>query len=99
MIDVEQGLFDQPLNVFVLGRIEHAIAIAANPDQPGGSEFGQLLRYGRSIRSDMVGQLTYGVLAVEQCPQDFQARDVTKQFESLDGKVELSVAGLERLSL
>jgi hypothetical protein len=34
VIGVEQGLFDQPEDVVVVSRVEHAVPVAADPHQP-----------------------------------------------------------------
>src|SRR5579883_1002692 len=56
MLGVLQRLTQQLASVHVIQRVEHEIALSPLTDYAGQSQFGQMLRHGRRLSADDLGQ-------------------------------------------
>ena len=93
MTGVRDHLFDQLPHVGVVDDVEDPGTVPTSTDQPGQSQFGQVLRDPGRLRPDQLGQFTDRVLAVQQRPNDAETSVIPEQLQHADGGGKLLPRG------
>ena len=91
MVGVVEGFRQQASHVVVGGGVVGEGSFTSHPDQPGQAELGEVLGDSRGRGAHEVGETGDRRLALQERPQDLDARGIGQQPETLARQVHLPV--------
>jgi len=97
MIGLQQRFAREALDVFVAGRVEEPVPLAAHRDHVSCAQLGEVLGHGGRTDADMLGEVVHRVLAVQQSPHDPQPGRVGEQLENSHRGVDLTIRRHRRM--
>ncbi len=89
MVGVVERFFEKALNVGVVGRVEDAPPLASVPDLAGQTQLREMLRDGRRCRPGHLREITHGVLAAQEHPEQSYACWLSQHGEGRDSDLHL----------
>jgi len=75
--------------VDVVRRVENPVSRPAGAHEAGQAELGKVLGDSGGLGADVAGQLSHGMLSVEQGPEEAQPGAIAEKLEGPDGDVDL----------
>lgn len=92
MVRMVERLGQQPGDVVVDGGVVRKGALSADPHQLGKAKLGEVLGDSRRGSTDDVRQVGHRRLAVQECPEDLDARRICQHPEPIAGEANLFVS-------